>query len=504
MVEHFTSIIPCHFSLISNSKPDPCRLVLDITKTEAQITIYYCFGETKSAEFNYKEYNAIILDSYGCTFVNNQDYDKNAYFYFFNNDNDFRRFIFILTESGMIIPHITDQNNSTNQQQFSFLHKHSFVPEGKYNFVFPSIIINIKKILKNLVKKIKVNECIPFNKDYYRLVFPFLHKIEERKIKNLKINNKSKISDSIPSPNQTTLIKKMITRSGYDKNEYKKLQKEMLKNQENEKYSKSFQMIKSDSREMNNILTNEFLSSIYQEKWSKQLNSICLNICKVYTVSQKVEYNKNNFFIAMKIALLLSGGDRIINFVDCLFASNSKSDMNSIANSIPSYVKKNSENEVDFEGLAYSLYSMVMKPLTVNISELLKNSYVYFMTMLENLIPYSNAYFALQKVDSFEWLGKDVKELFLFTFKSPWIVWFFIMRTNDPDLAVESIIASIAYFLVPRLVEQKIEGKKAIEDYWPNFVQCLLNDAELVKDVVDTATCFYFYQKAEVVEQSLL
>lgn len=502
MVEQFTSIIPCHFSLESNNKPDPCTLVIDVNKNAVQFTLYYFYyGMMQKKDFNYKEYDTITLCPHGCAFEVDQDTEKNAFFYFLNNENDFKRFIFILAESGMIIPQIINQSNGNslvNQQQFTFLKTHSFIPEGKYNYVNPSIIVNIKKILKNRVKKIKSNEFFPLNKDYYKLVFPFVHKIEERKIMQLKIKNKNKISDSIPSPDQLTLIKKLVSRSGYNKQEYKQLVKEMTKNQEKEKYKKYFQMIKSDCQDINKLSSN-FSSSFYQERCSKQLILTCYNVCKLYIVSNDVEYNKNTFFIALKIALLLIGGERIKNFVECSFAGDSKSEMNSITKSIPSLVKKISENESDFEGLVYFIFSFLMKPLTIKATDLIKDSYVYLMSSLESLIPYSGAYFSLKKIESFNFLEKDVKELFLLTFKSPWIAWFFIMRTNDPDLAVESILASIVYFLVPPLVEENID----IKDYWPDFAQKLQNDTDLVKDVIDTATCFYFYHKTEV-ENSLL
>lgn len=491
MVDHFTAIISCHFSLSDDSKPDSCTLVVNITRSESQFSLY--FDATQPVNFDYTKYDTLALYTRGCVFTNDKNSDESAYFYFFNNDNDYRRFIFILAESGMIIP-------QTKSEKYTFCKKHSFIPEGKYNFVHPSISVNIKKILKNRVKKFKTNGFFPFNKDYYKDVFSFLRNIEEKKIRKLKGENEIKMSDSIPSPNQLTLIKKIISRSGYNKQEYNQLRKEMLINQHNRKYLKYFKMIEYDCQQMNNLISNEFLSSIYPEKWSQQLSSMCINICKVYIVSKNAEYHKNNFFIVIKIALLLIGGERIKNFVECSFASDSKREMSSISKSIPSNVKKISESESDFEGLIYFIFSFLMKPLTTNVSELLKNSYNYFLISLESLIPYTIAHFYLKKVDSLNFIQKDVNELFLFTFKSNWIVWFFISRTNDPELAIESIIASIVYFMVPHLVALNIK----IDDFWPNFAKNLQNDANLVKSIIDTATCFYFYHKAEVSGSSLL
>lgn len=492
MVEHFTSILSCHFSFITDSKPEPCTLVIDITKEMLNIKILYSYyGEPKSIDFKYDEYNKLLVYKLGCVFMNDSNTEKNVYFYFFNNENDIKRFIFILTDSGMIVPQSIDQ---TDQTQFEFLSHHSFVPKGNYTFTLPLIITNIKKILKNRVKKIKADDVIPSNDAFYSKIYPFLHKIEERKIKKLKIANKNKISGSFKSPDQSTLIIKMVAKVRAHKNEYKRLFQEMKKNRENEKFSKYFQMIESDFQRMN---STEILSSIYTEKLTKTIGLICMNVCKVYIFSQKVEYFQNNFFIALKLALLLIGGDRIKNFVDCTFYGNSKRELKSLFQLIPSDVIKITENEFEYESLVYSLYSYLMKSLSANVSDLMSNSFQFFVSYLEYLVPYSGALFVLTKIKSFNFLEKMVENLFLFSFKSPWIAWLFIMRTNDRELAVESIVASIIYHLVPRIVSEKIDSEMSIERFLPNFEQELQNDSNLVKEIVDVATCFYFYQKPE-------
>ena len=52
--------------------------------------------------------------------------------------------------------------------------------------------------------------------------------------------------------------------------------------------------------------------------------------------------------------------------------------------------------------------------------------------------------------------------------------------------------------------QTKSDNHIKIDDFWPNFAKNLQNDTNLVKSIIDTATCFYFYHKAEVSGSSLL
>lgn len=500
--QHFTSFLPCQIS--ENSDPPySCTLVLDITKTYADFNIYKEQSkDTQPVKFDYKKYDGLLVSASKCVFINENDGISSTFFFFSCQsdgyaNNNLRRFVFALADAGMLIPEnegiFTDIQN--NYSTFHFIPEHSFVPDGFYNFINHLIYRNVRKICVSRIRSFKNKEDLPLNPKFYYLVFPYLHSIEDQKLNLLRDRNANRFSLNFVFLHHLKTINKILAKP-YDKSQYKKFKNALSRYKKDSQYLTYFQMIDSDFQEFNSEISNVYnrkpgiiISQIHKEKWTLELSEICKNICKVYVLSHDAEYFENQFIIAIRIALLLKNGEKLQNIAE--FSPNGAN-----KREIEVFMKEINENfrfktNEELEILIFSLYSTLMRGLTKNISSNL--CYDFSMEMLEYFAPTTFAFFVLKGINSLNFLEKMIKNLFLFSFKSPWIAWFFIMRTNDRKLAVESIVASIIYHLIPKIVNEKVDEEMSIERFLPNFEHELQNDTNLIKDIIDVASNFYMY-----------
>ena len=254
-------------------------------------------------------------------------------------------------------------------------------------------------------------------------------------------------------------------------------------------------MIETDCQEFNSKITNiynrnpdQVISQIYKEKWNKKMSHLCMNVCKTYVISHNSAYYENDFIIAIKIALLLKNGEKLESLAE-LSNGKIRKEIETFSKGVNSIISRKTNEE--FEAIVYSIYSVLMGSLT---QEIISNfGYDFSMRALNYFAPTSHAFFILKNIESFKWLEEDIKEIFLFTFKNPWIFWFFIMRTKNSEKAIEAIVASIVYHFTPKLVKQEIENESSLKDSWSNFVLELQSDTDLVKNIVDIASFFYSY-----------
>lgn len=502
-IQHFTSIIPCQVSENSSNLPFSCTLVLDFTKSSVQFNLFKIDSkDTAPIQFQYKKYNKLLISTSRCIFINANEDISTTFFFFCSisdgyTNNNLRRFVFALADAGMLIPESDEAFSEiqNNYCPFQFIPDPSFMPDGFYNFTNHLIHRNVRKICITRIRSIKNKKDFPLNPRYLNLVFPYLHKAENDKIILSKDKSANNFSLNFVMHHHLKILNKILTKF-YDQKMYNQFKREIIKVEKNSKYSEYFRMIESDCQEFNSEISdvynqrpNQIISPFYKDKWNTKISNICVNVCKVYVISQNAEYYENNFIVAMNIALLLKNGLKLDDLSEFSNDGPNKKDVETFSKGINTLISKKSPEE--YEAMIFSIYSVLMNGLTKKV--LTNYGYNFCMKTMNYISPTSHAFFILKNIESFKWLEKDIKELFLLTFKCPWIVWFFIMRASNSEMAIESVIAAVVYHLVPQLVNQNIDDEKSIERFWPNFVRGLQNDVDLVKSIIDIASYFHKY-----------
>lgn len=494
--DHFSTFLPCQYTNNYENTQHKCMLVLEITKTDVKFNLFKEDNKNKlPIEFEYKKYNVLLVSPLFCTFVSLKD-ERSTTFYFFQelcdnrSNNNFRRFIFTLADAGMLT---YDPNDSlseiyNNQIIFRFIPQHSFIPDGLYSFVYTIIYRNVRAICLSRIKSIMQTSEEPFNQKYIELVIPSVRFVEMQRISSTIENRKTKYESNFDFLHHLKIISKVLDKSN-DDDIYQifKAQLTTIKDQR-------FQIIESDCREFNEKIKNKeknkscfYLSQIDTKKWNDKLSTTCMNVCKIHIVSENVTYYKNGFLIAMRIALFLKNGERLENLAEFSPKGKNIKEIEAFRKKINSITQSKTEDE--FEITVFFIYKAIMKALSTDTAHYM--AYEFSMNAYEYFSPTTKAYFVYKKIRSFGWIEDDVKEMFQSTFKSPWIAWLFILKTNNPEKAYHSLIASVIFHLIPQLVNQKIQGEESIEQFWPNFQRNLQNDLYNVKSIINVATYIY-------------
>lgn len=496
-IDHYSSFIPCRYSLSSDSIQHQGTLALEITKEYVKFNIYEQGSDNSiPTEFDFKKYNILLVSSLFCTFINLANQNSATFYFFHENVNDMslisnnnlRRFIFTLADAGMISYDPNDRLSEIykNFIIFRFIPEHSFIPDGLYSYVFNIIYRNVRAICLSRVKAIMSMTESPFNPKFLEFIFPSIQVIEKQRILTTKANKRTRYDSNFLFLHQLKIINKVLDKSN-DDDIYNIFKAEIAK-VEDQRFSK----IDSDCTKFNQLIKNKskskfYLSQIYTEKWNDKLNKICSNVCKVHILSENSNYYKNGFLIAMRIALFLKNGEKIENLAEYSLNGINDKEIEIFKSKINLLTSGKSDDE--FETMVFLIYKSLMSALTPDTIRNL--AYDFSMNIFEYFAPSAKAFFVLKKIRSFGWIEKDIKELFMNSLKCPWIFWLFIMRTNNPEKAYQSLIASVIYNSVAKLVNQNIQNEDSIANFWPNLKRGLQNDVKLVQNIIDTATYIY-------------
>lgn len=500
-IDHYSSFLPCKYSTKSESIQHQCMLSVDITKSFVKFNIYDQKSDSPiPTEFDFKKYSMLLVSSSFCTFVNSSNQDSTT-FYFFNenindtanNNNNLRRFIFSLADAGMLSYDPNDRLSEIykNVFIFRFIPDHSFIPDGIYSFVYNSIYQNVRAICISHVKSIMQLVETPFNPKFLEFIFPSVRSVEKQRISSAKSNRKTVYDSNFLFLHQLKIIHKVLKKSS-DDNIYDIFKADLEKIEKTDNHK--FKIIDEDCEKFNQLIKNKkknqslfFLSQINTDKWNEKLSSICSNVCKIHVLSENSKYQENFFLIAARIALFFKNGDNIESLSEYSLNEINDDEIETFKNKLSSLSSGKTDDE--FELMVFIIYKSLLNAIT---DDTIRNlAFDFSMDIFEYFAPSTKAFFVSKKIRSFEWIENDVKEFFINTLKSPWIFWNFILKTNNPEKAYKSLIASIMYNSISKLINQNIVNEDSIADFWPNLQRGLQNDVKLVQNVVDVATYIY-------------
>ena len=465
--DQFTTILPCHVSFSNNKVPFPCTLVLDITKEDAFFLIYKSDGQ--SIRFDYQKYDTLYVHSEHCIFSNKSEKsEKNeAGFYFFNDNTNFKRFIFSLADAGLLLVPSLSLSVRDSVVVIPFTGIHSFVPTGNYNFKNFPINRHVASIIRSQILS-ATKENPPFDPRFIENVALSYYKSELAKYNKWKKVNTQKLISQMNFKVSMLLVKFLKKIEIQD--DYHQYKARMLNDQNLPPgYTTNFSVVDKDAARTN-------CNSKY---WTDELKAICCTILKVVLYQHHIYYLQGNFDVIMKISLLLKGETLISEEV-----------------SIPSEIQNYSSEE--FETFLYSCYyyfartfyiegsteSNVLERILSNISNIAFKAY-------DKLTPCTSSYLKLKNIESFHWSTDDLAPIFSRTFDNIWILWYWIMSTSKPFVAISLIHASLLFISIPQLINQHIQDGTEVVNYWPNFKRSIMNNMEELKKLLELSTYFY-------------
>ncbi|OHT03704.1 hypothetical protein TRFO_06507 [Tritrichomonas foetus] len=464
--DQFTSILPCFISFSSADTPLSCTLCLDISKTNVSMKIYQT-GSKQEVRFNHTEFCNLTIFGSHCTF-SDEKYTKDVSFYFFNNEANFRRFIYTLSDAGLLLMPSLSHSASNAITKVKFLPQHSFIPTGNYNFKKFPINRHIALIIRSQVTSI-TKTYRPFYPQFIDLVTQPLHKNEMTRFVKWKESNRSKLVTLKPL-NMNLFFNKLHKKVTIQKDYFEYKEKLLNATTIPQNYKKNFSDVDKDSNRMKDS---------FSKKWNDKLRNICSVIIKVNLLKNGVYFFQGNFDIIKKLALILKG--------DCKKENDTE---------VPSYIKNMDSDE--FEQFLFSCYSYFAQMFYVEGLEeknilhgVLSSISSSAFNAFEKLTPCVAAYLTVRKIESFSWATDDLAPLFSKTFDNVFLVWYFFLSTSKPFVASALLHAALLFIAVPQLVNQNVQNETGVVAFWPNFKRGLKDNAEELKKAIEIATYFY-------------
>lgn len=474
----FITIVPCLASLNPKEQPKQCNLLLKVSDTEVSISVSYISDPQSIINFNYKEYDRLVVYFTHLVFENNSN---STNFYFFHNPNDLKRFFFTLIDSGLLLAeknYIQKPAGLVEESVFKLFKNNTFIPDGNYGFASRSLMACYCSIVINQLRSIH-SGCNHKIVEYFNRVFLFIYLREQKIIEKWQSENSNRCVGHFQPVKQQHLLKSLCARyitliknlpdiSTIDLNRFSSSEKVLLIN-----------------RDINSFnFSNE--KYIIHDFKSDSIISDCNFICKNHYISTQIPYQHNDFKFPLRFLLLIRDFDKTSDLISGELTKNK-----SYFGCCLSDEHKDKSSSLN---LVLAMYSHVMESLRDGLDSVLSN----ISDSLFPLLKITSAVYAfctIKQISQFNWLRDDISSLFSDTFCSPWPIWLFFLMSRDVPTALVSIVAAIVFSISPELQELNITDQKDLFEFWIEWKNKRKNSSEWLSQIVNLAAYYYGYSR---------
>ena len=467
----FNLIVPCYVAFSLEETPSKSKLHLKISTSEFNI-FFFTNNSTKQIKANINNWAYLRTNEVYVAFLN-VNHIIDTIFYFLNDPlgANLKRFLFAITEAGTLIP-----PSFSILSEMKFIPKHSFVPQGQYQYIKKTVAYQLGAIIYTKLISI-TDDGLPFNTEFIDLVVPKFHtrawytinKWYTQEDKHNKIQKFKNLNCKI-------LLNWLTKHSPIQKN-YQDIKQEIKGTPALEKY---FKLIDDDI----SSFIQEIQAGRQDNHFNRQKNliEICRSVLKVHVYKTKIPYFKGNIEIVKNICLLMKGQSNIPN--DSSY--------------VPDSIQYLSDSE--FEMYLYSFYHFFKKPFGFKSND---NS-TYMDNLIDDITNIANDIFSQEipqllpvfrshNISKFKWIENDFHSLFSKSFNNIWPIWCLLYSARKTLQSFASINAALLFLAIPQIIEKKIYSEDQILKFWPEHMESMNSDRDKLMDAT-----FYFYHNYSI------
>lgn len=480
--DQYNLMIPCHYSILLNDNPKKCRMNFQVTYKTFQINLFK-FDTLQKIDIHndkWKIIRVMVLENIIC-FIKDDD-SIDLVLLFINDSINFKRFLFSLAESGLIVPGVSQ---NLNENDFLFISKPSFIPTSSYSYSTKlNTLFQIRNVTQSQILYIVEKEVIPFNEEFIDFVLPFAIQETDKQIEEgSKCHPKiwAKMKGNKCGDILEFLISKISIEDYPDEHI-----KELIHSCQSNTFEKNTDLIKN----LNDVDKDKerMVKDPKSQKWSPNLCSICALVCKSHVLKTKIKFVQGQFEVVKRIALLMNGE---------ILLSDDDEDI------LPDIFKKkfNYNDHAGIEGnltffkYLFALYefmfdSIEKKEYSINIKTYVDKISEDVLNVFKQFLPKVAPFFIVHKIKDLFFYNSCYATIFCDSITNIWPVWIMLKKMHEHEKGYVSLAASILYLSLPTLLEKKVRNEEQLRENNPLF----FNLDDKIEEIIKISSYLYRFR----------
>lgn len=464
----YNLLVPCYQAQNLNSKIVKCRLNFEVTAESFCFSIYDFSTNVQTSISSSTWKSARIFDWY-VMFLDERNIIQNIFF-FFNDENSFKRFLFSLIEAGILIA------NEISTTDFRFLAEHSFIPETDFSAAQKAITSQMRAIMQFQLSLITQNKVEPFNQNYVVLCLPYLLYFTNLRIKSWVSNRQSHLTplDQISRYKTEQILDTFEKHIKIDDDDFDQ-RIEALKD------PKLVQLLRPI------VEHSEYQNQI--RKATLKIARVCGLVLQMHCAKTK-KFSKQHFVIVHKICSLMLKQGQIKDddpvtlpaFMNNLLLDDTKDDI--------------SQDEKPFIKYLLAFFEYFITPFeekyVASDAEMASSLSKSAINILKTVLPHVASYLVMCDIKNFTQFKNAFPPLLasLLTDNYVWPFWIWLMKIQNRIKGLECAAAAIIFIWIPEMLKNNVQKEVELPKTLPKL-------DENFQSFIETTFYFYAMYKSE-------